>query len=94
MYRFAGSISDAGAQELVKKICGPAHNCAKKILWKLDPETPLEDSEASRFNGIVNDTPQSQAIPLVCREACNHCVAECRMAAKKEFEAKQKAENA
>jgi len=93
MYRYAGSISDEGAQELVKQICGPAHNCAKKILWKLDPETPLDDSEASRFNGIVNGASESQAIPLVCREACNHFVAECRKAAKKEFDDKQKTES-
>ena len=83
MYRFARSISDAGAQKLV-----PAHHCAKKILWKLDAETPLDDSEASRFNGIPDGFAQSKAIPLLCREACNHFVAECRKAAKVEFEVK------
>jgi len=88
MYRFARSISDAGAQELVQKVCGPAHQCAKKILWKIDAETPLDDSEASRFNGIPGDLDESKAIPLLCREACNHFVAECRKAAKAEFEAK------
>ena len=88
MYRFARSISDAGAQKLVQQVCGPAHQCAKKILWQLDPHTPLDDSEASRFNGIPGDLPESEAIPLLCREACNHFVAECRKAAKAEFEAK------
>lgn len=88
MYRYAGSISDAGAQELVRKVCGPAHNCAKRILWKLDADTPLDDSEASRFNGIPGGTAESEAIPLLCREACNHFVAECRKAAKAEFDAK------
>ena len=88
MYRYAGSISDEGAQKLIQKVCGPAHNCAKKILWKLDPETPLDDSEASRFNGIPVNVPEQKAIPLVCREACNHFVAECRKAAKAEFDAK------
>lgn len=88
MYRFARSISDAGAQELVRKVCGPAHNCAKKILWKLDVNTPLDDSEASRFNGIPGTASEIEAIPLVCREACNHFVAECRKAAKAEFDAK------
>ena len=88
MYRFARSISDAGAQELVQKVCGPAHNCAKKILWKLDENTPLEDNEASRFNGIAGNAPENETIPLVCREACNHFVAECRKAAKAEFDAK------
>ncbi len=90
MYRFARTISDAGAQKLVREICGPAHQCAKKILWQLDAETPLEDSEASRFNGIPGDLPEKAAIPLLCREACNHFVAECRKAAKAEHEAGEK----
>jgi 4Fe-4S iron-sulfur cluster binding domain/DR2241 stabilising domain len=89
MYRFARSISDAGAQKLITEVCGPAHRCAKKILWQLDPETPLDDSEASRYNGILGSLTQREAIPLLCREACNHFVAECRKAAKAEFEARQ-----
>lgn len=88
MYRFARSISDTGAQQLVQQICGPAHQCAKKILWKLDAETPLDDSEASRFNGIPGGLAEAEAIPLLCREACNHFVAECRKTAKAEFESK------
>lgn len=91
MYRFARSISDAGAQKLVQEVCGPAHQCAKKILWKLDAETPLDDSEASRFNGIPGNVPENEAIPLLCREACNHFVAECRKAAKAEHETKSAA---
>lgn len=88
MYRFARNISDAGAQELVRTVCGPAHQCAKRILWQIDSSTPLEDSEASRFNGIPGLVPESQAIPLLCREACNHFVAECRRVAKAEFDSK------
>jgi sirohydrochlorin cobaltochelatase len=89
MYRYARTISDAGAQQLVQEVCGPAHNCAKRILWKIDSETPLDDNEASRYNGIPGMVPESEAIPLLCREACNHFVAECRKAAKAEFEQKQ-----
>ncbi len=88
MYRFARSISNEGAQRLVQEVCGPAHQCAKKILWQLEPTVPLQDSEASRFNGIPGDIRENQAIPLLCREACNHFVAECRKAAKKEFDLK------
>lgn len=88
MYKFARSISDAGVQKLIQKVCGPAHQCAKKILWQIDLETPLDDSEASRFTGIVGGLPESEAMPLLCREACNHFVAECRQAAKAEFEVK------
>lgn len=84
MYRYAGTISDAGAQALVREVCGPAHQCAKRILWQLDPATPLEDSEASRFNGLPEGHDESSSIPLLCREACNHFVAECRRVAKEE----------
>ena len=89
MYRYARTISDPGAQALVQKVCGPAHACAKKILWRIDENTPLDDSEASRYNGIPSDAAEDTAIPLICREACNHFVAECRKAAKAEFEANQ-----
>ena len=88
MYRFAGSISNDGAQQLVQEVCGPAHQCAKKILWQLDESTPLDDSEASRFNGIGSGLTEPRAIPLLCREACNHFVAECRKVSKREFEQK------
>jgi hypothetical protein len=57
-------------------------------LWKIDENTPLVDSEASRFNGIGSGLAEPQAIPLLCREACNHFVAECRKVSKREFEAK------
>ncbi len=86
MYRFAGTISDAGAQDLVQCLCGPGNNCVKKILWKLDDDTPLTDSEASRFDGIPGDADEDKAIPLVCQEACNFFVAQCRKRAKNEFE--------
>lgn len=84
MYRKAGTISDEGAQKLVREVCGPAHQCAKAILWQIDGNTPLEDSEASRFHGIPSDLPPDKAIPLLCREACNHFVAECCRVAKRE----------
>jgi sirohydrochlorin cobaltochelatase len=82
MYRVARALSDADAQRLVREVCGPAHQCAKRILWQIDGATPLEDSEASRYNGIADGLPESAAIALLCREACNHFVAECRKAAK------------
>lgn len=94
MYRYARSISDEGAQQLVEQVCGPAHNCARRILWQLDADTPLADNEASRYNGIVGNLGESHAIPLLCREACNHFVAECRKAAKREFDAKQAGQEA
>ena len=81
MFRVARTIRDAAAQQLVRDVCGPAHHCAKRILWQLDADTPLQASEASRFNGIPEGVPDAAAIPLLCREACNHFVGECRRAA-------------
>lgn len=86
MYRFARNISDAGAQRLVREVCGPGHCCVKKILWQIDADSPLEDSEASRYPGMID--PAAPAIPLLCREACNHFVAETRKAAKAEMDAR------
>jgi sirohydrochlorin cobaltochelatase len=91
MYRFARNLSDGGAQRLVKEVCGPGHCCVKKILWRIDEATPLEDSEASRFDGVVGDIDRTAAIPLLCREACNHFVAEARKASKMEADAAKQA---
>ena len=84
MYRSVRTISDAGAQRLVREVCGPAHHCAKRILWQIDANRPLQDSAASRYSGIAEGVAQSEAIPLLCREACNHFVGECRRVAKEE----------
>ena len=89
MYRSARFISTNGAQELVKTICGPAHQCAKRILWQIDAQTPLEDSEASRFDGIASGLPEAEVIPLLCQEACNHFVSECRKVSKTEHDIKR-----
>ena len=86
MYRHSQNVSDLGAQHLVKTLCGPTNKCVKKILWQLDNDTPLEASEASQFDGTL---PGGKAIPLVCQEACNFFVAQCRKQSKKEFEESQ-----
>ncbi|GAA5483715.1 DR2241 family protein [Haloferula sargassicola] len=85
MYRFARNLSTPGAQRLVRETCGPENCCVKRILWQIDDETPLEDSEASRFPGYLETG--RPAIPLLCREACNHFVAEARKASKAEADA-------
>lgn len=82
MYRFARTISDAGAQALIKEECHPA-KCAKRMLWNLEEGKPLEESAASQWQGRRSD----QAIPLLCQEACNHLVSQCRQAAKAEADA-------
>ena len=89
MYRHSRNVSDQGAQELVQSLCGPANKCVKKILWQIDPDQALADSQASRFNGIVANASEETAIPMVCQEACNFFVAQARKKSKAEFEAKE-----
>jgi sirohydrochlorin cobaltochelatase len=84
MYRFAKNISDAGAQQLIQTVCGPSNQCVKHILWPISPDVPLEDSEASRFRGVLAGIDPARAIPMVCQEACNHFVAEARKVSKAE----------
>ncbi|MFT4175062.1 MAG: CbiX/SirB N-terminal domain-containing protein [Luteolibacter sp.] len=84
MYQRARNISDSGAQDLVRQVYGPDHVCAQKILWQLDAGAPLDNSEASRFNGMPPGFTHPAAIPLLSREASNHFVAECRKAASAE----------
>jgi len=89
MYRHARNVSDQGAQELVANLCGPANKCVKKILWQLDEDQSLDNTEASRFNGIVGEADESSAIPMVCQEACNFFVSEARKKSKEEFAARE-----
>ncbi len=82
MYRSASLITDAAAQQLVQNVCRGTHPCAKRILWAIDANTPLDHSEPDRFPGRPDGLSESEAIPLLCREACNHFVEECRKAVK------------
>jgi len=82
MYRIARTIRDDVSQRVVREVCGPSNQCAKRILWQIEANTPLDDSEASRYLGIPEDLQENEAVPLLCREACNHFVAECCRAVK------------
>ena len=44
---------------------------------------PLENSETSRFNGIVGSVEPITAILIVCQEACDFFMAQDRKGAKK-----------
>lgn len=91
MYRNAKNVSDAGCQSLVQSLCGPANNCVKKILWQVDEEVSLEDSQASRFEGTLDDAHQlgGKVIPMVCQEACNFFVSKAAKQSKAEWMASQ-----
>lgn len=83
MYIGAKTITTTGAQHLIARTCGPENACARKILWQIDSETPLEENAATLYDGMPEGGTKD-SIPLLCREACNYFVAECRAAAKAE----------
>ncbi len=82
MYQRVRALSDDALQALVPPTCSPAVPCARRILWQIDAHTPLLPSAASSDDGIPAEVAATEAIPLLCREACNHFVAECLAAAK------------
>jgi hypothetical protein len=82
MYHRVRALSDAALQSLVERTCHPAIPCARHLLWQIDAATPLQPSAASRCSGLPEGVAATAAIPLLCREACNHFVAECLTAAK------------
>jgi len=82
MYQRVRSLSDEALQALVPHTCSPAVPCARRLLWQIDANTPLRPSAASKCRGLADDVPEAAAIPLLCREACNHFVAECLAAVK------------
>jgi len=87
MYRNAKNISEDGSHHLIETLCGPKNKCVKKILWQIDAETPLRDSEATQFPGYLDHAAQS--IPMLCQEACNFMVSQCAKQSKKEWIAAQ-----
>jgi sirohydrochlorin cobaltochelatase len=83
MYRIAAKISDEQLQTVVANLCRSDGGCLRTILWKRD----AAGGQASRhlpsqkYDPAVDQTGASaQFIPLLCQEACNLLVNECRKA--------------
>ena len=82
MYQRVRGLSDEALQQLVGQTCSGTVPCARKLIWQLDANTPLLPSAASHCSGMPTGAAAGEAIPLLCREACNHFVAECLAATK------------
>jgi len=86
MYRVAASISDAQIDQLVGSFCRSNGGCLRTILWKRDQSgtTPSSKLPPEKFDPSLDQAngPQSvtqiPVIPLLCQEACNLLVNECR----------------
>jgi sirohydrochlorin cobaltochelatase len=85
MYRVAAKISDEQINDVVGEFCESDGGCLRTILWKRDaggtiPSTKLP---SEKFAPAHDQTGRSEsAIPLLCQEACNLLVAQCRKVVK------------
>jgi len=94
MYRAAAKISDPQINDLVADFCRSDSRCLRTILWKRDrngaiasTKLPKEKFDPS-VDQMTTSTPPGSAppaaVPLLCQEACNLLVADCRKVAKGE----------
>ena len=90
MYRFANTITDEDAQEMIGRCCASAGKCLRRITWSLSGDQPLTSGAAHKTDPTISGHAgdPDHAIPLLCMEACNHIVAESRRVAKAAFEKK------
>ena len=87
MYRVAAKISDEQIDEVVGNFCRSNSGCLRTILWKRDKRgtVPSTKLPAEKFDPAHDQTGRGErAIPLLCQEACNLLVNECRKVVKTE----------
>lgn len=91
MYRLAAAISDPELDDLIGSFCRSNGGCLRTIFWKRDSsgatpssKLPPQKFDATYDQAIDNGMPNVEAVnvPLLCQEACNLLVAECRSVVK------------
>ena len=88
MYRVAAKISDPQINDVVADFCRSDSGCLRTILWKLDRKVENASTKLpkEKFDHAINppgSTPPA-TVPLLCQEACNLLIAECRKVVKGE----------
>ena len=73
MYRFAGSITDQMANQIMRETC--AKGCLRTIAWPVDDQCPVSQLKRA-----------PKEIPVICTEACTFAVSEARRLAKEAYE--------
>jgi sirohydrochlorin cobaltochelatase len=89
MYRIAAKISDQQIDDVVGNFCKSDGGCLRTILWKRDARGTIPSTRlpSEKFDPTRDQTGRGQnAIPLLCQEACNLLVAECRKVVKGEID--------
>ena len=87
MYRVAAKISDEQIDDVVGNFCKSGGGCLRTILWKRDKTgaSPSTKLPQEKFDSTHDQTGRGEnTIPLLCQEACNLLVAECRKVVKGE----------
>jgi sirohydrochlorin cobaltochelatase len=90
MYRVAAKISDEQIDEVVGRFCKSNGGCLRTILWKRDEigVGPSRRLPPEKFDPTCDQAGRSEhPISLLCPEACNLLVAECRKVVKGESNA-------
>ncbi len=85
MYRVAAKISDAQIDDVVGDFCKSDGGCLRTILWKRDTHGAIPSAKLppEKCDPGHDQTGRGEnAIPLLCQEACNLLVAECRKVVK------------
>lgn len=94
MYRVAAKISDSQIDALVADFCRSETGCLRTILWKRDRKGVIASTRlpSEKFDPACDQAtassppgstpPATAAVPLLCQEACNLLVAECRKVVK------------
>src|SRR6266478_5181959 len=86
MYRVASKISDSQIDNLVADFCRSNGGCLRTILWQRDAagaiastKLPKEKFDPAHDQALSRPgaTPPA-TVPLLCQEACNLLIAECR----------------
>jgi sirohydrochlorin cobaltochelatase len=87
MYQIAAKISDQQLDPLIANFCRSDGGCLRTILWKRNAAGSVASTKLppEKFDPAHDQTARGErTIPLLCQEACNLLVAECRKAVKRE----------
>ena len=87
MYRIAAKIPDEQVDQVVGNFCRSDGGCLRTILWKRDVDGAIPSTRLppEKFDPAHDQTGRGEnTIPLLCQEACNLLVAECRKVVKGE----------
>jgi sirohydrochlorin cobaltochelatase len=94
MYRVAAKISDSQINDVVADFCRSDGGCLRTILWKRDQNGAIASTKLpnEKFDPGIDQLQASARpgsavpamAPLICQEACNLLIAECRKVVKAE----------